>query len=354
MPERLVSQNFKPKDTKMFQWMKCLIATSCLLTASLAHAEQPTYTGLEKSAKIRGPDIKVADLKGKVVFFEYWGINCPPCRSSMPHLEELYQKYSPEGSFVIIGSHCQGRDDDAINKFLDSVKVTFPIYQNVDVAEAPCPGGIPFAALFDHTGKLVKSGYPSELYALVPGLVKACPIGHPILRTFKPKLVKDLAAKLKPGTNLELVIKDLEAKKALGGDAGDEAGEILALTLTWIEDRKQGIKDLTASQPSAASASILTYKKECPSDYQFDTTLDAIKTCPALSLFKNTEKSIEAQEKIFSRDLARNKKPKLSKEASDTFSKIKTKLLAVDSSALPGVKVEAAALVARIDKLLDA
>ena len=338
----------------MFHWMKCLIATSCLLTATFAHAEQPNYTGLEKSAKIRGPDIKVADLKGKVVFFEYWGINCPPCRSSMPHLEELYKKYSPEGSFVIIGSHCQGRDDAAINKFLDSVKVTFPIYQNVDVAEAPCPGGIPFAALFDHTGKLVKSGYPSELYALVPGLVKACPIGHPVLRTFKAKLVKDLAAKLKPGTNLELVIKELEAKKALGGDAGTEAGEILTITQAWIEDRKQSIKDLVASQPSAASASIQTYKKECPSDYQFDATLEAIKTCPALSLFKSTEKTIEAQERIFSRDRARNKKPKLSQETADTLSKIKVKLLAVDSSALPGLKAEAAALVSRIDKLLDA
>ena len=39
-----------------------------------------------------GKTSTTADLKGKVVFINFWASWCPPCRAEMPSLENLYQK----------------------------------------------------------------------------------------------------------------------------------------------------------------------------------------------------------------------------------------------------------------------
>ena len=48
------------------------------------------------------------DLRGKVVLFEYWGTQCPPCRSSFPHLVRLQSQYGRSGRFQVVASHVQG------------------------------------------------------------------------------------------------------------------------------------------------------------------------------------------------------------------------------------------------------
>ena len=76
------------------------------LAAEQANGSKVTYPAFNDSSHIHGPKLKTSDLKGKVVFFEYWGINCPPCIASMPHLQELQEKFQSKG-FTVIGSHSQ-------------------------------------------------------------------------------------------------------------------------------------------------------------------------------------------------------------------------------------------------------
>ncbi len=130
-------------------------------------ATLPTFT----QEHISGPEVTAEELEGKVIFFEYWGINCPPCIASMPHLQKLHKKYSKKG-FTVLGAHSQGLTPE-VAKFLKKNKITFPVYQSISIREAPCPGGIPYAVLIDHEGKIVATGRPTELYDKVPALMKA-------------------------------------------------------------------------------------------------------------------------------------------------------------------------------------
>lgn len=80
---------------------------------------------------------KLSDYKGKVVFLNFWATWCPPCRSEMPHIEELYNEYNlNQDDVIILGvanpkteQNPNGSDGsiDEIKEFLDKEGYTFPV-----------------------------------------------------------------------------------------------------------------------------------------------------------------------------------------------------------------------------------
>lgn len=136
-----------------------------LHAAENGNGAKVTYPSFDEGSHLHGPKVKASDLKGKVVFFEYWGINCPPCIASMPHLQELQDKFQSKG-FTVVGSHRQGLTP-RVKQFLEEKKITFPVYQGLDIPAASCPGGLPHAVLIGANGKVVAKGHPTQLYDLV-------------------------------------------------------------------------------------------------------------------------------------------------------------------------------------------
>lgn len=79
-----------------------------------------------------GNEHTLSEYKGKTVFLNYWATWCPPCRSEMPYIEELYKEYNSNQNDVIIlgvaspklGS--EGSEQD-IKSFLTNEGYTFPV-----------------------------------------------------------------------------------------------------------------------------------------------------------------------------------------------------------------------------------
>ncbi len=79
-----------------------------------------------------GNEHKLSDYRGKTVFLNFWATWCPPCRSEMPYIEELYKEYNKNNDDVVIlgvaspnlGS--EGSQED-IEKFLKEEGYTFPV-----------------------------------------------------------------------------------------------------------------------------------------------------------------------------------------------------------------------------------
>lgn len=77
-----------------------------------------------------GKELKLEDLKGKVVLIDFWGVWCGPCRASMPHLKELLEKHKAAG-LVVVGIHTTNQGDK-MAEFVKAESLSWPVAVDVD------------------------------------------------------------------------------------------------------------------------------------------------------------------------------------------------------------------------------
>lgn len=71
-----------------------------------------------------GTTFKVQDKKGKVILLNLWATWCGPCRSEMPHLVEMQEKYRDKG-LEIIGLNTDQESIGEINDFAAKMKLNY-------------------------------------------------------------------------------------------------------------------------------------------------------------------------------------------------------------------------------------
>lgn len=105
---------------------------------------------------------KQPELAGKPLLVEFWATWCPPCRKSIPHLNEIYSKYKAQG-LQIVG--ITDEDEATVKKFQRQVPMDYNVAINTPgtIYEQFGIKAIPTAFLVDKRGKIVWTGHPMEL-----------------------------------------------------------------------------------------------------------------------------------------------------------------------------------------------
>jgi len=71
-----------------------------------------------------GSKVTLSQLKGKVVFLNFWATWCGPCRSEMPSMEAVYQRLKNRG-FEVLAVNL-GESKDKVSGFISEYKLNFP------------------------------------------------------------------------------------------------------------------------------------------------------------------------------------------------------------------------------------
>ena len=123
---------------------------------------------------MRGEDLSLEELRGKVVLLDFWATWCGPCRAAMPGVKELWRKYGGD-RFVIIGvslDHSKAPLED----YVKHEGITWPQYYDGShrLASLYNVRSIPHTVLIDQAGKVEAVGLRgSRLASRIDEMVKS-------------------------------------------------------------------------------------------------------------------------------------------------------------------------------------
>jgi thiol-disulfide isomerase/thioredoxin len=107
-----------------------------------------------------GKTVRLADLKGRVAYIDFWASWCGPCKMSFPWMNEMQAKYADKG-LMIISINVDKKREDA-EKFLASTPAKF-------------------AVVYDPSGKIAEryqpKGMPTSFLVGADGIVRAVHVG---------------------------------------------------------------------------------------------------------------------------------------------------------------------------------
>jgi peroxiredoxin len=95
---------------------------------------------------VSGKKVHFKDLRGKVIFLNFFATWCEPCRLEMPAMERLSQKYRNKG-FVVLAVG-MGESAKSVRAFMLELKLSFPAVVDRDGSVAFMYGVRPIPATY--------------------------------------------------------------------------------------------------------------------------------------------------------------------------------------------------------------
>lgn len=104
---------------------------------------------------VSGKIVDLGDLKGKVIFLNFWATWCPPCIAEMPGVNKLHEKFKNDSDVVFILADADG-DLAKSQKFMARKKFGLPVYAVAsEVPEVLFQGSLPTTIVFDKQGRIM-------------------------------------------------------------------------------------------------------------------------------------------------------------------------------------------------------
>lgn len=286
----------------MLKKMISLSVVVMTLAATSMVSAAPTVSGITLGQYAAGPTLTKEELKGRVVLVEYWGVRCGPCIGSIPHITELQKKYGRD-RFVVVANHVQSATPSQAgsvwNRFAKTNIVS--VMHMGRVAEVNV-NGIPHCVLFDHEGKMVYNGHPSQVdKPLLDAIRKAPPF---LIADREYNTLKREALSIgKLGSSFPATLAKL---RTIAADSNtepeklEEAKRLIASVTQWATQRLKVIKTDLKVNPLFAKEELnrmtrlfrkdkelgepfLALDKETKTDKSF---IEEIKAAKALNILK--------------------------------------------------------------------
>lgn len=116
--------------------------------------ETPSVSESFRVKDENGKIINVSELKGKVVFINFWASWCPPCRAEFPSIQRFYEKYGRNSELIFLTINMD-EDLKAGRKYFGEEEFTVPfLIPDGSVSKEYFSGSLPTTVVLDKTGKI--------------------------------------------------------------------------------------------------------------------------------------------------------------------------------------------------------
>lgn len=110
------------------------VRSKILMSPSVSKVqEEITVSDADYDIQLKGinvPDANLKDFKNDMLFLNFWGTWCPPCRAEWPSIQKLYNAKNGKMKFVLIAMQDK---EESVRKFLKDNNYNVPVY----VAQSP-------------------------------------------------------------------------------------------------------------------------------------------------------------------------------------------------------------------------
>lgn len=102
-----------------------------------------------------GRPMSISELRGSVVFINFWATWCPPCREEMPSIQSLYSRFKDDKGFRMVTVLYRDDYDKAV-AYLRENNYGFPVWTDKGERAATDYGvtGVPETYIVDKKGIL--------------------------------------------------------------------------------------------------------------------------------------------------------------------------------------------------------
>lgn len=111
--------------------------------------------------RLSGASVSLTDFTGQVVLVNMWATWCGPCRSELPHIQDLHERYGPDGLIVLAIN--VGEPEERIWQYVTEEGYTMRVLVDPQSQSMRAfhTSGIPTTALIDGEGivRQVQVGY---------------------------------------------------------------------------------------------------------------------------------------------------------------------------------------------------
>ena len=103
---------------------------------------------------LTGQQVWLSDLRGKLVILTFWATWCPPCRTEIPELNNVYRNLKVEGIEILAIDVRES--PDVVNEFIQDMGMNYPVLLDSHgyVTYAYGVRGIPTSFFIDRQGIL--------------------------------------------------------------------------------------------------------------------------------------------------------------------------------------------------------
>jgi len=138
---------------------------------AVKEVEEPKVADVSFKDKA-GNIVKLSDLKGKVVFINFWATWCPPCIHEMPSINTLRQGFKDNKNIIFLMVDVDN-DIEQSAAFMEENKYDLPLYTATgEIPPEFLGGSIPTTVILDKNGQIVERLEGSRDYA-APEIAKA-------------------------------------------------------------------------------------------------------------------------------------------------------------------------------------